>query len=253
MTRLMIIPAAGLGTRLSAAVPKVLLPVNGKPMLDILLDLYRGSVDRFLLVLNPLTRGLVEAHCARRTERIDIDLQPEPTGMLDAVLVASTRVQMLDVDRIWITWCDQAAVHPRTVARLAELEREHPDASLILPTVRRARPYTHLVRDSSGGIVGVKHAREGDDMPEIGESDMGLFSLSRKAYLQDLARFQVAENAGLQTRQRNFLPFVASESSRGQVVSFSAQHEIEAIGINTVDELQRVADYLCARDAAQPS
>ena len=52
-TRLLVIPAAGLGSRLGAGVPKVLVPVAGVPMLDRLLDLYRSAVDRVVVVAVP--------------------------------------------------------------------------------------------------------------------------------------------------------------------------------------------------------
>ena len=64
MKRLMIIPAAGLGTRLESETPKLLYPVNGRPMLNYLFDLYAPVVSRFVLVLHPTTVERVEQHCA---------------------------------------------------------------------------------------------------------------------------------------------------------------------------------------------
>ena len=44
-TRVLIVPAAGRGQRLGSSVPKVLVPVNGRPMLHHLLDLYAPLSD----------------------------------------------------------------------------------------------------------------------------------------------------------------------------------------------------------------
>ena len=38
--RTLIIPAAGLGSRLGLNLPKVLVPVDGRPMIDWLVELY---------------------------------------------------------------------------------------------------------------------------------------------------------------------------------------------------------------------
>jgi choline kinase len=56
MSRLLIIPAAGAGSRLGADVPKVLVPVAGMTMLERLLNLYRAWVRHVILVVNPASR-----------------------------------------------------------------------------------------------------------------------------------------------------------------------------------------------------
>ena len=67
MEDLMIIPAAGRGTRLASDVPKVLFPVLGRPMLDYLLDRYAPHVGCFVVVVHPSFRAEVERYCAGRS------------------------------------------------------------------------------------------------------------------------------------------------------------------------------------------
>jgi 2-C-methyl-D-erythritol 4-phosphate cytidylyltransferase len=62
MTRLLVIPAAGLGSRLGSALPKVLVPVAGVPMLDRILELYRAVADRVVVITHPAFTGQVERH-----------------------------------------------------------------------------------------------------------------------------------------------------------------------------------------------
>ena len=176
MDRLLVIPAAGLGSRLGAHTPKLLAQVNGRPMLDHLLSLYAPVVDRVALVVHPAARGAV-MHVLDTSGRADVDVfvQEQPTGMLDAILLARAAVETGRPRRVWITWCDQVAIHPRTVARLAEADGGDP--LVALPTCTGPDPYVHLARDPSGRIVRVLHRREGDVMPAVGESDAGLFSL----------------------------------------------------------------------------
>jgi len=245
MNRLMIIPAAGSGSRLQSSTPKVLLPVSGKPMIDHLFTLYRDVIDRFILVLHPSFEKEVREYCSRFPFAIAYELQESPTGMLDAILVPQQRVQEYQPEQIWITWCDQIGVHPRTVRELARLSKEN--AGLIFPTVSRANPYIHMVRNQEGRIVKVLQRREGDRLPEIGENDLGLFCLSRQTYLELLPAYSVEASQPAATGERNFLPFIVWLSARSDVRTFPAQDEIESVGINTQEELQLMQRHLAER------
>jgi len=241
----LVVPAAGAGSRLGASVPKLLVPVNGRAMIDHLLDLYAPWVGAVILVLNPSAEPAVRDHLRARPERILFREQARPTGMLDAVLVPEADVRTLSPSRVWVTWCDQIAVHPATVRALADAGAA--DAPLILPVARRRDPYVHLARDEAGRIVAVLHRREGDPMPAVGETEIGLFSLSRRAYLEDLPIFAAGVQPGSGTRERNFLPFIPWVAARGGVVTFPCVEEMESVGVNTADDLAQVAAYLAAR------
>ena len=50
----------------------------------------------------------------RDAERVSCVAAAEPTGMLDAILLAMHGGQnAVEPASVWITWCDQVAVHPR--------------------------------------------------------------------------------------------------------------------------------------------
>lgn len=246
-SRMMIIPAAGIGSRLGASTPKPLVPVNGRAMIDHVLDLYAPFVGRFVVVVHPSVEPLMRAHCASRLETIDFEVQPSPTGMLDAILLACQHVAACRPDNVWITWCDQICVHTATVEALAQVSSD-PNVAMTLPTVRRRHPYVHLQRDSEGRITKVLHRREGDRIPEDGESEIGLFALSRAAYVDRLPEFTHVLDIGAATGERNFLPFIPWLSARATVRTFPAHEEMEAVGINTPAELAAVEAYLRARD-----
>ena len=126
--------------------------------------------------------------------------------------------------------------------------RREAAAPLILPTVRRHHPYIHLQRDVSARIVRVLHRREGDALPDVGESEMGLFSLSRAAYLEQLPEFAGQPEIGAATGERNFLPFIPWIAARGGVTTFPCVDEEESIGVNTPEDLRAIEAYLTARD-----
>ena len=244
---MLVIPAAGAGTRLQSTTPKVLSPVSGRPMIDHLFDRYRTTVSRWVLVLHPSFEEQVRDHVDGVAGSLDVAYasQPQATGMLDAILLAQKEAAATNPDRIWITWCDQIGVHPETVAALTRMSDEHPSAHVILPTVTQPEPYIHLARDARGRISAVKQRREGEVMPQIGESDMGLFSLSRDAYFAELPRYGREAGEAAATRERNFLPFFPWLTRHGHaVLTFPATNPLEAVGVNTPDDRRRLEAYL---------
>jgi bifunctional UDP-N-acetylglucosamine pyrophosphorylase/glucosamine-1-phosphate N-acetyltransferase len=246
MPRLLIIPAAGIGSRLGADVPKVLVRVAGITMLERLLKLYRAPVEHIVLIINPAFEDLVRQHVAGSADadRISCVRQPQPTGMLDAILLAREVARRVEPSSVWITWCDQIAVHRRTIERLGDRTLSTSQDAMVMPTVMQARPYIHLARDPNGRIIRVLHEREGDAMPETGESDMGLFALSATTYFDRLPSYARDVEVGRATGERNFLPFIPWLARTETVTTFPAEDPMEAVGINTPQDLALVEQYL---------
>jgi bifunctional N-acetylglucosamine-1-phosphate-uridyltransferase/glucosamine-1-phosphate-acetyltransferase GlmU-like protein len=220
-------------------------------MIDYLFDLYRGFALRIVLVVHPLVKAQVKAHCDAIAPHLEVDYasQEKPTGMLDAILLAAGVVRTSLPERVWITWCDQVGVHPDTIAMLHRLSGERAASHIVMPTARLESPYIHFERDSEGRISAVRQRREGDPMPSVGESDIGLFSLSRDGYFTWLPRFGSESSQSQGTRERNFLPFVPwMERAGHRVVTFPCTNDMEAIGINTPDERRQLEQYLRERN-----
>lgn len=213
-------------------------------MLSWLLALYRPWMHGVAVVTHPSSSDAIRTLLDGHDVPSEVVIQSEPTGMLDAVALGCGAALGWAPDRVWITWCDQIAVHPDTVARLAVCEGE---SSVALPMVTRDAPYIHFDRGADGRITAVRQRREGHQMPARGVSDMGLFSLSAQAAAIDLRAFAASATPDTGTGERNFLPFIPYAAARGPVVTIEATEDIEAVGINTPEELARVEAYLAAR------
>lgn len=251
--RLVVIPAAGTGSRLDVDGPKAVATVAGRPMLHHLLDLYGGAADGFVVVIRPEQEDAVGAVLAECDAPVGICYQERPTGMLDALLIAADEVRGREAAEVWITWCDQVAVLPATVRRLAGAGvsgQGDGGPALALPTVSREEPYTHFVRDDRGRIVGVLQRREGDAMPATGESDTGLFAFRREVFVDDLPRYARDAPRGRVTGDRNFLPFVPWLGRRREIRTVEALHPMESVGVNTPEERRRVGRFLAERAEA---
>ncbi len=81
-------------------------------------------------------------------------------------------------------------------------------------------------------------------MPQTGESDMGLFALSAPTFCERLPAYAESVEPGHATRERNFLPFIPWLARTETIETFPAENPMEAVGINTPDELAVVERYL---------
>ena len=172
--------------------------------------------------------------------RSALAVQQTPTGMLDAILLARDAVERRAPRRVLITWCDQMAISPETVAAVGgRCRREpEPDAGPADRAVGRAA-YVHLERDAAGRIVRVLHRREGDDMPASGETDAGVFDLSAEAFFEWLPEYAEAPRNRRAHGRTQLRAVRRVGRRRGQVVTVPCPEPEEAIGINTPEELQR--------------
>ncbi len=221
-------------------------------MLDHLVDLYRPFVDRVVVVVAPAAEALVRRHVTARGVPADIRVQDRPTGMLDAVLAPLPLLDHVKPDRVWITWCDQIGVRHETLDRLAAAEQPLPGPAMAMPTCTGTSPYIHFERMGDGRIARVLHRREGDAMPAVGESDIGVFSLSGDTYLRALPAFERQADAGSQTGERNFLPFIPWLAATQAAFTLPCTEAMEAIGVNTPDDLARMSAHLRRRPRPAP-
>ena len=242
--RVLIVPAAGRGTRLRTPLPKALVEVNQRPMLAHIVDLYSKFVDRFVIVVSPFAESAARKFAKGCQPSCEILVQDQPTGMLDAILVPLKALKRSGARQIWITWCDQIAIRPETIRKLDSICSRNEDWNVVLPTLMRRHPYIHIERNGEGIIENILQRREGDQMPEVGESDMGLFALSDPAYFNLLPVYASAAPASRTTHERNFLPFITWLKDRRGVRTIEGTHYMETVGINTQHELKLVEEWL---------
>ena len=249
MSRVLVVPAAGAGSRLRTSIPKILVPVGGRRMLDHLLALYAPWIDWLVVVAHPSFAEALRSRLRAQGTPAEVVEQRERTGMLDAILLAAPAIARRRPDEVWITWADQVGVLPATVQRLADAMAGAGRPAAALPTVHRPDPYIHFDRDAGGRLIALRQRREGEAMPDAGESDMGLFALTRDAFERQLPDYARGVAPGAATGERNFLPFLPWLAARADVVTVPCTDAREAIGINTPEELRFVEEWIATRPA----
>jgi bifunctional UDP-N-acetylglucosamine pyrophosphorylase/glucosamine-1-phosphate N-acetyltransferase len=242
-----LIPAAGRGSRLGFDRPKILFPIAGATILEWLVGLLKPLCGRFVLVLSPEGAGLVEEAASRLLPgRYAIALQPEPRGMADAIRCG---LALVETRHTLIVWGDQVALRPESLQFLMRLHQGSAQPYAVCPTLWRDRPYIHFERGESGQVVRILQAREGDSMPERGESDSGVFLFRTEALRRYLPRLLESEECiGTRTGELNFLPvFPMLDSQPGKLISAPIMTEAESVGVNSPADAAYLEPQLLAR------
>jgi bifunctional UDP-N-acetylglucosamine pyrophosphorylase/glucosamine-1-phosphate N-acetyltransferase len=241
-----LIPAAGRGSRLGFEQPKILFPIAGRTILEWLVDLLQPLSTRFVLVLSPGGVPLVEEAASRLLPgRCTVAQQPEPLGMADAVRCGLAHVQ---TRHTLIVWGDQVALRSASLEFLMRLHQGIAQPAAVCPTLWRDRPYIHFERGESGRLLRVLQAREGDSMPERGESDSGVFLFRTEALRRYLPLLLgSAECIGKRTGEFNFLPIFPLLDS---LITAPIMTEAESVGVNSPADAAYLEKQLLARGPA---
>ncbi|NQD92047.1 bifunctional UDP-N-acetylglucosamine diphosphorylase/glucosamine-1-phosphate N-acetyltransferase GlmU [Pseudomonas sp. CrR25] len=170
-----VILAAGQGTRMRSALPKVLHPVAGKSMLGHVIDTARQ--------LQPQGIHVVIGHGAERVrERLAADdlnfvLQREQLGTGHAVAQA---LPALTAERVLILYGDVPLIEQATLERLLQ---QVGDEQLALLTVDLNDPtgYGRIVRDGAGVVKAiVEHKDASPEQRQICEGNTGILAVPGK-------------------------------------------------------------------------
>lgn len=239
-----VVAAAGKGSRLGFSRPKILFPVAGRPILEWLLDFLLPACQTVVFVLSPDGREEVEPELERLAAgRYRIAIQPVPTGMGDAVEIGAAQAA---TQHTVVLWGDQVALRRASVEAVMRLHEGPLAPDLTIPMVLRAAPYIHFERDSAGRISKLLQAREGDAMPEFGESDTGLFCFRTEVLRRLLAELRGSAAAtGASTAEFNLLPVIPFAAQTAHYVLAAQLMEMEeTVGINSAADAGRVETFL---------
>ena len=239
-----VIPAAGVGTRLSYNRPKVLCPILGKPILHHLVGLFQKYCNRFIVVASPKGAQEIQKELESCCNSIDfgIVIQEDPKGMAHAVWQAR---DIINTPHTVVVWGDQICLRDETISTTLAYHQSNSANVLTFPTVKRD-PYIHFQRDDAGKILKVLQKRENEINTEVGENDCGFFSFSTNSLFSVLKNgLKSPVSLGAKTKEVNLLQlFPQFEMRNYQVNTLRIAHEDETLGVNTVEEAQTAESIL---------
>ncbi|MCB1621238.1 MAG: bifunctional UDP-N-acetylglucosamine diphosphorylase/glucosamine-1-phosphate N-acetyltransferase GlmU [Thiothrix sp.] len=160
MSLIPIILAAGQGTRMRSALPKVLHPLAGKPLLQHVIDACCASgVTRAVIVYGHGGEQVQQAVHADASMQLDWALQAEQKGTGHAV--AQGMATVADDDTVLVAYGDVPLVRSQTLEALAQgLEGS---ALCVLTTmVTDPSGYGRIVRDAQGRVTAIVEEKDAD-------------------------------------------------------------------------------------------
>jgi bifunctional UDP-N-acetylglucosamine pyrophosphorylase/glucosamine-1-phosphate N-acetyltransferase/UDP-N-acetylglucosamine pyrophosphorylase len=234
---LAVVLAAGLGTRMKSELPKVLVPVLGRPMIDYVLDaLKQAGIGRVIVVVG-YRAELVQAHLADR-EGIEWALQSERLGTGHAVKMAQPLFARHQGPVVVVAG-DSPLLQPRSVqALVAHFWQRRP--ACLLGTLHKADPtgLGRIIRDDQGAFVGIVEEKDATSQQrQITEVNMSTYVFEAADLCWALDRLRN------DNRQREFYltdcPGLLKAAGR-PVEALPILQPCEALSINTPEELQWV-------------
>src|SRR5580704_5034672 len=231
-----IILAAGEGTRLNSATPKVMHQIAGLPMIRYLIEaLHPLRPAETVVVLGPGMERVADAVAPAK-----IAVQSPPRGTGDAVRAAGPalagRLAKDNISDVIVLFGDTPLLRPDTIVELLAARRRAPAAAVAAAGMRPAdpSPYGRFVLDADGGLARIVEARDATAAErKIGLCNGGIMAIDARHL------FDLADRIGNDNAKREFYltDIVAIARAAGFSCRVAELPSEELIGVNTRAEL----------------
>jgi bifunctional UDP-N-acetylglucosamine pyrophosphorylase/glucosamine-1-phosphate N-acetyltransferase len=231
-----VILAAGEGTRMRSATPKMLHPLCGRPMVawPVVAALEAGT-ERIVVVDGP-ARSLETSLDGRAT----IAVQHEPLGTADAVRAAAG--QLGGDGTVIVLNGDAPLIRPETIAGLAQAHtRSGAAATIATAVLDDPTGYGRVIRAPDGTVDHVVETKVSGDASElelrVREINIGLYAFDARELLEALERVR-SDNAQGELYLPDVLPLIRGHERT--VSAYEVPDPLETLGVNDRVELARV-------------
>jgi bifunctional UDP-N-acetylglucosamine pyrophosphorylase/glucosamine-1-phosphate N-acetyltransferase len=230
---LVLVMAAGEGTRMRSSLPKVLHPVCGRPMIAWpILAAREAGAGHVAVIVSP-ERDIVSG----LPDKVQIVTQPEPDGTGGAIRAALPLVEQSET--VLVLSGDHPLISAETISGLLETHREAGAAATVMTAVLdEPGSYGRIVRDEAGDLARIVEAKTaGDASAEelaIEEVNAGTYAFAA-APLADALKRIGADNAQGEYYLGDVLPLMREAGFR--VAVHPAPDSTVMLGVNTRAEL----------------
>jgi bifunctional UDP-N-acetylglucosamine pyrophosphorylase/glucosamine-1-phosphate N-acetyltransferase len=229
-----IILAAGEGTRMKSAVPKVLHNVCGKPMLEHILQLLRRlGIGKSVVVLGHEAEKVKKLlgskdKTVRQTRRL---------GSADAVWQTRNLFSDFKGDLL-VLYGDTPLLNYQSLKELIQLHNTNQSScSLLTAILKNPTGYGRIIRDEENQIVKIVEEQDTDTYEKaIAEINVGVYCFRAEELFAALEQIK-PENA----KKEYYLTDVIKVLSKGKakVEGLCTRDEEEALGVNSRRDLAR--------------
>ncbi|RBM22768.1 bifunctional UDP-N-acetylglucosamine diphosphorylase/glucosamine-1-phosphate N-acetyltransferase GlmU [Streptomyces sp. PT12] len=227
-----IVLAAGEGTRMKSAKPKVLHDICGRSLLGHVVTACRELTPDELVVVVGHGREAVEAHLRETDPGARVAVQHERRGTADAVRAGlDALVKAPEAGTVLVTCGDIPMQTPTTLAALARAHATQGNAVTVLTVeVPDATGYGRVLRDGEGAVTRiVEHKDASPEQLAVREVSSGVFAFDGALLAHALTRV-TTDNAQGEEYLPDVLTILRDEGHR--VGALLAADHLELAGIN---------------------
>jgi UDP-N-acetylglucosamine diphosphorylase/glucosamine-1-phosphate N-acetyltransferase len=232
-----VVLAAGKGTRMDSDLPKVLVPVRGRPMIEYVLDALReGGIDRTIVVVGYRAELVREALDGRPD--VQFALQSEQLGTGHAVMSCVDLLDGHDGPVLIVTGDSPMMQADSVEALLAEYDRQ--PAACILGSSYKDDPtgLGRILRNAGGEFIGIVEEKDAsDEERRITEVNMSYY-VFENCHLRDALRFIHADNVQGEYYLTDCPGVMINQGL--PVRALAVLKPCESLAVNKVDELAHV-------------
>lgn len=241
MRNILVIPAAGKGSRLNINIPKLFIELdNYTTIYDKIIDENIINYDLCILLLSPNGKYYYEKYISHKSDKIIILVQDNNTGMLDAMNQIFNYCLELEFDfKLTVQWGDQPFCDSILHKLLLNDLNTH---DISLPLIWVKNPYVQYVYNDNK--LSVLESREAETVQEFGFKDMGIFSFRKEAIRHSWNSYLEKATFGKITGERNFIKYFEILAFTNTILFRFDQPYFKSIGINTIDELNEAKLFI---------
>ena len=229
--------AAGKGVRMKSELPKVLVPVCGRPMIDYVLDaLAAAGVERTIVVVGYRADDVRQALSGRKS--VEFALQAEQLGTGHAVMCAKEALRGREGAAL-VAAGDSPMMQSDSIRSLLdEFDRSYPACLLGTGTKDDPRGLGRVVRDAAGNFCGIVEEKDAtNEQKQIREVNLSCYVFNIPDLLEALDRIR-PDNAQGEYYVTD-CPGVLLAAGR-DVRAMNVLKPCESLSINNMDELAAV-------------
>ena len=219
-----VILAAGQGSRMKSALPKVMHGLAGKPMLQHVIDSAKGLAPEALHVVIGHEGEQVEQ--AMSDQALNFVWQREQLGTGHAVAQAMPHIDPDSV--VLVLYGDVPLTRPETFEQLIRLAQQG-DLGLLTVTLEDPTGYGRIIRNAVGDVVAIVEHKDATEQEKlVREVNTGILALPASALHEWLPRLS-ADNAQGEYYLTDVIAMAAEEGMRVRAIQPEAEQEVQGV------------------------
>lgn len=247
MTRIIIL-AAGKGTRMDSELPKVLVPLKGRPMIKYLMDsVVAAQVDVCpVVVVSPDNKEIISREL--KDYNVEYAIQDKQLGTGHAVACAQAALEGNNChpDNLLVLYGDQPFLRVESIIKFSQVRQE---ALTIIPTIipnfegwyNNFWPLGRIIRDADGKVVRIREFKDAnEDEKTVREINIGFMCFNYDWLFKNINRLKNNNNKA----EYYLTDMVNIAFSEGREISTIHIDPEEATGVNSQEDLSNAENLL---------